>query len=190
MFLIIQSQGFSSKTSHPPWQSRICFVGVLTDRELSRKIGVSWRAIWKYRARYDIAARSRSGPDGRPPFAGRQARILDAHRALLGTVPDPDVATQTGVSASFIFRYRQHHGIAGFDWNQHLAENGRRVTAPPAVPATPMRATSQDSGPRRIELFRIHTGDVFSFVAAPTLAEAILIQPDADRAERFDSAWL
>ncbi len=68
------------------------------------------------------------------PRTPKEYPVLDALRARLGTVPDKDIAEETGLSPSIVGRYRRRHGISAYQ-GYKFGHDELGVAAPAAASA-------------------------------------------------------
>jgi hypothetical protein len=103
---------------------------------------------------------------------GPKERVLDAHRELLGQIPDADVAERTGVSVRTIAGYRKKYGIAGYSGPRRRTER-RDERTPESAGARSERTElrSPTSGAWRIEI-RQRGETVVRYAFAGDLVEA------------------
>lgn len=94
-------------------------VGKLPDREVAERAGVSTENVRMYRQRRGIPAEwrppaespGRRGRQPLPPGESRVERALAPVRALVGVLPDAEVAVRAGVSRSAVSAFRARQGI-------------------------------------------------------------------------------
>jgi hypothetical protein len=101
---------------------------------------------------------------------GPKERVLDEHRALLGTVPDSEAATITGASLRTIAAYRKRHDIKGYSGPRRRS-NSATTPAPAAVTPAPVASASADCGAWKVDI-RVRGSVVTRFVIASTLVQA------------------
>lgn len=88
----------------PEYFSRL---GSTSDESLAREFGVSAKTIWKHRKRYAIPAFQVHRP------------WTEAERALLGAIPDSEVAARLGRSRASVFSARRALGIVLTECSPH-----------------------------------------------------------------------
>lgn len=110
--------------SHAYWQEMVSLKDELSLRELSERFGATPGAIMNAFRRNGIQ-RMDAPPGPRkhrknkplPPEPGEARSVADQlgdHAALLGKVPDIEVAKKAGVSLRAVSAFRESKGIAGF----------------------------------------------------------------------------
>ena len=108
-------------------------------KELADRYGVTAGAIVTALKRTGTARSPSAHSEERAPASTKSAkasatrpgskdRHLEAHRHLLGTIPDSEVANKAGVSVRTVAAFRARHGISGFSGKRRVPEvrRGRR----------------------------------------------------------------
>lgn len=138
------------KPSLASYRSRL---GTVPDQQIADLVGVSRTLVVNYRKKLGIPAYSgyrTPAPQPKPeaeterPFRGRRS-ALDAHIAILGKMPDAEVAKLAQVTAENVRTYRQRRGIPA-QW-QRAQEEPQAAAPPAAVPA----ASARPSRPQKAE---------------------------------------
>ena len=85
------------------------------------------------------------------PRTPKEYPVLDALRERLGTVPDKDIADETGLSPSIVGRYRRRHGIAAYQGYKfgHDEEGSTEAAALSPAPSPAPKASSPAPAPQR-----------------------------------------
>ena len=169
------SSGFSGRRSKiDPFAAE---VGVVSDKEIAVKAGVSPENVRTWRKRRGIPASWRNGdsatqaaakeaPVSRKGNRGKKPRRrksrLDPYRKELGLLPDKQVAELAGVSPENVRAYRKRHGIKA-QWQSAVTHPAMQPVATPSrspkttlAPATKRRKSHTTS---RSWAFRV-TADV------------------------------
>ena len=84
------------------------------------------------------------------PRTPKEYPVLDALRERLGTVPDKDIADETGLSPSIVGRYRRRHGIAayqGYKFGHDEEGSTEAVVGLSLAPAPAPKASSPAPAP-------------------------------------------
>jgi hypothetical protein len=90
--------------------------------------------------------RAAAAPRGGARRGPKEAR-LDEVKATLGTVPDSDIAKQTGVSVRTIAAYRKRNSIAGYSGPRRARGPAKKAAAAiEAKPAVRARANGRSAG--------------------------------------------
>ena len=148
------------------WPEMVSLKDELSLRELGERFGVTPGAIMNAFRRNGIerkpappgprAHRKRSG-DALPPEPGEGGAArpgskdaqIDAHKDLLGTVPDRVVAKKAGVSLRTVAAYRARMGIAGYKGPRKKGSRTRKSKIDPfaqLVGTVPDRIVAEKAG--------------------------------------------
>ena len=130
-------------------------VGVLSDKEVADRAGVSTENVRTWRKRRGIAAgwkvkgthaAETTAPPSSPTQASgpgtaksakkprRRRSKLDPFRRELGKVPDREIAERSGTSIENVRAYRRRHGIEA-DWQRHRNPEPGALSSSPEVSA-------------------------------------------------------
>jgi len=123
---------------------------------------------------------------------GPKERVLDTHRALLGQIPDADVAQKTGVSVRTIAGYRKKYGIPGYSGprrrgadrsDERLPEPATTASGEAAVRNTRIESRPTTTGAWKIEI-RQRGETLVRYAFAGDLVEAARAASEAQQATR------
>ncbi len=101
-------------------------LGRLPDSAVARKAGVTTEAVRQRRIKLGIPGFYDVPPEERPEASapvkrgGGKASVIDKYAALLGKVPDKDLAAKAGVTVSAVYQYRKHRGIPKYTAQESL----------------------------------------------------------------------
>jgi len=111
-------------------------MGQRPDGEIATAAGLDRRNVVIYRQSRGIPAYDRLGRRPAPPATGQAApgggrrSRLDAFAALMGSVPDGQIALLAACSREAVMRYRSRRGIAAAPRSTARARAGREDPAP------------------------------------------------------------
>jgi transcriptional regulator with XRE-family HTH domain len=142
--------------------------------DLAKRFGVAEITLQRAMKRTGTGRKSQRGARGSQQ-SRKIARLLKPLRHLLGTVPDPEIASQSGLSRYAVAQYRRRHGIPS------VRDSGGEPTVPEGAVQSPML-------PREAYLVRVVVGEeiVKYVVVGRDLADAAT-RAQAGVTQRFGS---